>query len=157
MKLVNIMGPCDVLPILRATDKEGAIAEICSYIARAHPEIRGLNACSVLLSREQLGSTGIGEGVAIPHGKLDTIEHLVACLARSLEGVPFNALDGERVKLFFVLLAPGGEAGLHLKALARVAKLMRGKLLRKQLMEAADADVMYGILINENIRYQNQE
>ena len=149
MKLIEFLAPHDVLANLRADDKETALTQMCAFISRVHPEVSE-NASSVLLHREQLGSTGIGGAIAIPHGKLDSIEKLIACVARSQAGIPFDAMDGAPVKLLFVLLAPRKEAGLHLKALARIAKLMRQHGLHDKLMSARDAAEMYRILTEED-------
>jgi len=93
----------------------------------------------VLVARETLGSTGIGDGVAIPHGKLGNINELVLAFGRSRKGVDFDSLDGEPAHLFFLLLAPEDAPGDHLKALARVSRLMKNRELRETLMGAGSA------------------
>ena len=126
------------------------IKEICAFLVQQHHEIEDCHIEEILLERERLGSTGIGEGVAIPHGKLKGIKSLIACLARSKQGVPFDAQDGNVVSLFFVLLAPEGSAGNHLKALARVARLMHNDTFRQQLLAARDAVEIFDIVARED-------
>ena len=100
-----------------------------------------------LAQRERLASTGIGEQVAIPHGKLDQLDTMVAGLARSRAGVDFGAIDGQATRLFFVIVAPGNANGLHLRALARVARLCRNNTFRTRLLEAEVPSEMYDVLL----------
>ena len=152
MKIAEFLSAGLVLDNLAATDKAGAIAELCAAIARAH----GLDAGKlgeVLLEREKLGSTGIGEGVAIPHGKLPGAPGLLAAFARSVPGVEFQAIDGKPTHLFFALFAPENSAGLHLKALARISRLFRNAALRKAILEAPDAKAIYALIAEEDAKY----
>ena len=108
----------------------------------------------ILLKRESLGSTGIGQGVAIPHGKADFVTKLVAAFGVSRGGVNFDSLDGERVHLFFLLVAPEDSAGPHLKALARISRLLKDKHFRDSLRVAKDARHLVNIIYDEDDRHQ---
>ena len=105
-----------------------------------------------LLKRESLGSTGIGQGVAIPHGKYDGVKNLVAAFGVCHNGVPFDALDGEPVYLFFLLVAPEDSAGPHLKALARISRLLKDKHFRDCLRNAKDEQMLVRIIREEDER-----
>ena len=105
-----------------------------------------------LMKRESLGSTGIGQGVAIPHGKSDCVTRLVAAFGVSRAGVPFDALDGEPVSLFFLLVAPEDSAGPHLKALARISRLLKDKHFRDTLRAAKDEKALVKIIRDEDER-----
>ena len=106
----------------------------------------------ILLKRESLGSTGIGQGVAIPHGKSDCVSKLIGAFGVSRTGVNFDSLDGEPVTLFFLLVAPEDSAGPHLKALARISRLLKDKHLRESLRAARDEKLLYKILRDEDER-----
>ena len=152
MKIAEFLREDLILPDLQATDKAGVLRELCAPLARAH----GLEAgrlTEVLLEREKLGSTGVGEGVAIPHGKLPGLKQVVAAFGRSLEGVDFQSLDGKPTHLFFLLAAPEDSAGAHLKALARISRLLKDDAFRARLMKAADAHELYAAIRDEDARY----
>jgi nitrogen PTS system EIIA component len=99
----------------------------------------------ILLERESLGSTGIGEGMAIPHGRSKEVKKILASFGRSLPGLDFQSLDGKPTHLFFLLIAPENSAGIHLKALAQISRLMKDQAFRKRLMEANSPDEVYSI------------
>ena len=107
----------------------------------------------VLVDREQLASTAIGEGVAIPHGKLPTVGEIVACLGRAPGGVDFDSMDGQPTFLFFVLVAPENSTGAHLKALARISRVFKDADFRRRLLAADDADAMYRVIAEEDAKY----
>lgn len=151
MKLVEILTADMVLPELGSDSKDDAIREMCTFIAKQ----RGLKADEIvrtLLERERLGSTGIGEGVAIPHGKLAGLDKLVALFAKSAHGIDFTAIDNQPSHLFFVLLAPHNSAGLHLKALARISRLLKSQDFRERLLHADSSDLIYSIISDEDAR-----
>jgi PTS system nitrogen regulatory IIA component len=100
----------------------------------------------VLIERERLGSTGIGDGIAIPHGKLANLDELLLSFGRSVSGVDFDSLDGKPAHLFFLVVAPENSAGTHLKALARISRLLKSNVVRRELMEAKDAGGIYRII-----------
>jgi nitrogen PTS system EIIA component len=152
MKLIEILSPQMVLGELDATDKEGAIRQMCAHIAKHKPGLKVEDMVRTLIEREKLGSTGIGEGVAIPHGKLNGIDTLIACFAKSTSGIDFNAIDNQPSHLFFVLLAPNNSAGLHLKALARISRLLKSQEFRDRLLRAHDAESLFKIIADEDAR-----
>ena len=100
----------------------------------------------VLIERERLGSTGIGDGIAIPHGKLNNLDKLLLSFGRSLAGVDFDSLDGKPAHLFFLVVAPENSAGAHLKTLARISRLLKSNAVRRDLMEAKDTQAIYSII-----------
>ena len=106
----------------------------------------------VLMARESLGSTAIGQGVAIPHGKCEYVDKLIGCLAVSKQGIDFNSLDGEPSHIFFLLLAPVDSAGPHLKALAKISKLLKDKYIRDSLKSAKDEQTILDIIKQEDER-----
>jgi PTS system nitrogen regulatory IIA component len=104
----------------------------------------------VLLEREKLGSTGIGDGIAIPHGKLAGLDNLIISFGRSREGVGFDSLDGNPVYIFFLLMAPENSAGQHLKALAKISRMLKDRDFRKGLTEAESSEEMYNLIIEKD-------
>ncbi|HWP35278.1 MAG TPA: PTS sugar transporter subunit IIA, partial [Thermodesulfobacteriota bacterium] len=118
----------------------------------ADPAIEPARLLGALLERERIGSTGVGEGVAIPHAKLAGVRRLVGAFARSRGGIEFGAVDGRPCRLFFLLVAPEDAASDHLRALARVAKLMRDPEVRRRLLEARDQEALYTLLAEEDDR-----
>jgi nitrogen PTS system EIIA component len=129
------------------------IDEMASTVARHHPEIEHGKLVHALEDRERLNSTALGEGVAIPHGKLPGLKRVVAAFGRSIGGVDFQSLDGKPTHLFFLLVAPEDSAGAHLKALARISRLLKDAAFRARLMEAADAHQLYQTIRDEDARY----
>ena len=104
----------------------------------------------VLMAREALGSTAIGQGIAIPHGKTDCVKKLVGCLAVSKKGINFDSLDGEPAHIFFMLIAPIDSAGPHLKALAKISRLLKDKYFRESLRQAKDDKAILKIITQED-------
>src|SRR5437660_5694291 len=152
MKIAEFLRQDLILPDLQATDKAGVLRELCAPIARAH----GLDAgklTEVLLEREKLGSTGVGEGVAIPHGKLPGLPGLLAAFGRSKKGVDFAAIDGKPTYLFFVLFAPENSAGIHLKALARISRLFKSPPFRESIQSAGGPADVYRLVSTEDAKY----
>src|SRR5216684_7481689 len=149
MKIAEFLREDLILPDLQATDKAGVLRELCTPLARAHGLDPG-RLTETLLEREKLGSTGIGEGVAIPHGKLPGIPGLIAAFARSKAGVDFASIDGKPTYLFFVLFAPDNSAGLHLKALARISRLFKQPQFRQSILQAPDAAAIFRIISEED-------
>ena len=107
----------------------------------------------MLAERERLGSTAIGDGIAIPHGKIRGVNRIVGVFGRHSKGVDFDSLDGNPTHLFFVLVAPEESTSLHLKALARVSRLFRDGSFRERLEAAASAEDLYGFIVEEDSRY----
>lgn len=106
----------------------------------------------VLIAREALGSTAIGQGIAIPHAKSDCVKKMVGCLGVSKSGINFDSLDGEPAHIFFLLIAPADSAGPHLKALARISRLLKDKFIRESLKSVKDEKVLLQIVQQEDIR-----
>jgi PTS system nitrogen regulatory IIA component len=148
MRLTSIMSEELVLPDVRSTAKEGLLSEVVDCLAESKPEIDREEALRVLLARERLGSTAVGRGFAVPHAKLRSLDGMVACFARSSDGVDFASLDGQPAHLFLALLAPEGAAGLHLKALARASRLFKNATLREQLMVESSRVGLWEIIRN---------
>ncbi len=145
MKILEILDRRFIVPNLSARGKEGVLRELVRVVARVESQVDEERMVEILLERENLGSTGIGEGVAIPHGKSKTVKRLLASFGRSVPGTDFQSMDGKPTHLFFLLVAPEDSAGIHLKALARISRLMKDASFRKRLMEAETGDEMYGI------------
>jgi PTS system nitrogen regulatory IIA component len=156
MKIVDFVGPELIVPQLSAHEKSAVIRELADHLA-AH--VKGTQKIDrevlgkVLLERERLASTAIGEGVAIPHGKLDAVGKLVAVVGRAPEGVDFDSMDGRPTHLFFVLVAPENSTGVHLKALARISRLFKDPEFRTRLMQAKDAQEIFRVIADEDAKY----
>jgi nitrogen PTS system EIIA component len=145
MPLLEFLTHEAVVRHLRATSKKAALHEIAAHAAR----LTGLDERVIfetLLQRERLGSTGIGEGIAIPHGKLRGLSHMFGLAARLDKPIEFEALDGQPVDIVFLLLAPEGAGADHLKALARVARAFREPGAAERIRKARDADALYAVL-----------
>jgi PTS system nitrogen regulatory IIA component len=145
MPLLDFLDPQAVLPALRVSGKKPVLQEMSSQAAR----LTGLAENAIyeaLLQRERLGSTGIGEGVAIPHGKLPGLTRIFGLMARLEKPIDFEALDGQPVDVLFLLLAPEGAGADHLKALARVARVLREPGLIERVRATRDAAALYAIM-----------
>lgn len=153
MKIVDLIRRDMVVPALQATEKRGILEELAYSMAARHPRIDRATLARVLIEREQLASTAIGEGVAIPHGKLSTVGEIVACLGRAPTGVDFDSMDGQPTYLFFVLVAPESSTGAHLKALARISRVFKDPEFRRRLLAASDAESMYHVVADEDAKY----
>jgi PTS system nitrogen regulatory IIA component len=145
MPLSELLSPEAVLPALRVQSKKQALQEISAAAARLTGIDEG-EIFSTLLQRERLGSTGIGEGIAIPHGKLASMGRLIGLVARLERPIDFEAIDGQPVDLLFLLLAPEGAGADHLKALARIARALRQPGLVEQARAARDGSALYAVL-----------
>ena len=152
MRIQDILPPGAVVDGLLAETKEGVLRELSEAICRRLPTLSPDRLTAILMEREGLGSTGIGEGVAIPHGKISGIDRLVAVFGRSREGVQFASLDGKPARLFFLILAPENSAGLHLKALARISRLLKDPRFRGRLLSAEGAEGLSQVLREEDER-----
>ena len=139
-----------IIPELKATDKKGVLEELAEPIVNHDASLDKGALVKILLERERLGSTGIGDGVAIPHGKSDGIRQPVISFGRSLAGLDFDSMDGEPAYLFFLLLAPENTASIHLKALARIARILKNSTFRKVLMEATTTQEIYRAIIQDD-------
>src|SRR5215510_11305688 len=153
MKIADILAEPLVVGALKGRAKDEVIEELASVVAEHHPEIDHGRLVAALEDRERLNSTALGEGVAIPHGKLAGVKRVVAAFGRSPGGVDFSSLDGKPTHLFFLLVAPEDSAGAHLKALARISRLLKDEAFRNRLMAAPDAAELYKIIREEDARY----
>src|SRR5580698_8023059 len=145
MTLTDLVAPAAVIPALKVNNKKQAIQELAARAA----ELTGQSEraiLEILLQREKLGSTAVGNGVAIPHGKLPKLGRLFGLFARLERAIDFEALDGQPVDLIFLLLAPEGAGADHLKALARVARLLREPAVAHKLRASHDAESLYAVL-----------
>ncbi len=153
MKVVDFLRPELVLSELRATTKSQVLVELSQLLAKHQPGVNPEDLQKVLEERELLASTGIGDGIAIPHGKLDAVGQLLGVLGRSRPGIEFDSIDGKPTHLIFMLVAPASSTGVHLKALARLSRLCREPQLRQRLKDAPDAAAMYRVIADEDARY----
>ncbi len=135
---------------MQARSKTEALAELASLVTKGSRDLNKSQICDVLQQREKQGSTGIGDGVAIPHGKIGDLEELILAFGRSKNGVPFDSIDGKPVHLFFLLLAPENCTGQHLKALAKVSKMLKTGNFRKKLTDAKSNSDLYNIIIEQD-------
>ena len=145
MPITDLAAPNAIIPALKVNGKKQALQEISVKAA----ELTGQNErtiLEILLQREKLGSTAVGGGVAIPHGKLAKLSKVFGLFARLERAVDFEALDGQPVDLIFLLLAPEGAGADHLKALARVARLLRDPEVARKLRDSRDAEAIYAVL-----------
>ncbi|HMB14848.1 MAG TPA: PTS sugar transporter subunit IIA [Pelovirga sp.] len=147
MKISELLNPQAIISELSATDKKEVLAELTDTLLTQVPELERSRVLEVLHEREKLGSTGIGDGVAIPHGKIADLPSLQLVFARSSKGIDFESMDGQLAQLFFLLIAPEGAVGVHLKTLARISKLLKDIHVRKQLLAADDAAAIYQIIL----------
>jgi PTS system nitrogen regulatory IIA component len=149
MPLSDLVAPNAIIPALKVNGKKQALQEIAAKAA----DLSGINERTIfetLLQREKLGSTGVGNGIAIPHGKLPKLNALFGLFARLERPIDFEALDGQPVDLVFLLLAPEGAGADHLRALARVARLLRDPDVARKLRDSRDAEALYAVLAMSN-------
>lgn len=145
MDIEDLISPASIVANLRVTSKKQALQELAKRAA----EMTGLHERTifeVLLERERLGTTGVGNGIAIPHGKLPELKRLYGLFARLETPIDFDAIDEQPVDLIFLLLAPEAAGADHLKALARVSRLLRDRSVCEKLRGAQQADAIYALL-----------
>lgn len=153
MRVVDFLQPEAVVANLGATTKPAVLAELSERMARVVPGVDASNLRRILEERELLASTAIGDGIAIPHGKLDSVGHLVGVLGRAVDGIEFESIDGKPTHLVFMLVAPASSTGVHLKALARLSRLFRDPDFRQRLLAAPDGASMYRVIAEEDAKY----
>ena len=149
MKISELLDPQAIVADLQARDKDRALAELSEALIAGEPSLNRDEVMAVLQEREKLGSTGIGDGVAIPHGKLAGIPELMLAFGRSRAGVDFESMDGQPAHLFFLLVAPEESVGVHLKTLARISKLLKDVAVRQKLLDATDSEAIYQVILDE--------
>ena len=149
MKILEVMKKEAILDDLKSQNKKGLLKEL--VIPLAH--ISGINEedlARVLMERERLGSTGIGGGIGIPHGKIKDLETLVVGFGLSRKGIDFESIDGQPTHIFFVLITPENSTGLHLKLLARISRILKNGHFKERLMNAADREEIFDIIKEED-------
>jgi PTS system nitrogen regulatory IIA component len=149
MQILDFLSVDCIKLAVESKNKKDAIKELVEVLFKSGKVKDKKKMIQTLMEREELGSTGIGQGIAIPHGKSDTVSDLAAAFGVSTEGVTFDSLDGEPVNIFFLLVAPEGAAGAHLKALARISSLLKDKYFRKSLLAAQSAEEVIKIIQEE--------
>ncbi|MCJ7687453.1 MAG: PTS sugar transporter subunit IIA [Desulfobacteraceae bacterium] len=150
MKLSDIIEIDNIVPELKAKDKKGVLGELAEVISAHDPSIDKGLIVKVLVEREHLGSTGIGDGVAIPHGKLSCVRHPIISFGRSKEGLDFDSMDGQPAYLFFLLLAPENSSSVHLQVLTKIARILKNSSFRKELMRAQTKEELYQTIIQSD-------
>ena len=146
MQISDLLTPEKIIPDLKATSKKQALQELASYAA-AQLNMEDRASLDVILERERLGSTGFGNGVAVPHGKLVRLKKLYLLFARLSTPIPFDAADGKPVDLMFLLLTPENAGGDHLNALAKVSRLLRDERMCTLLRGSEDAETIYSAVL----------
>jgi nitrogen PTS system EIIA component len=149
MKIVDLLDSSAIVANLSATEKNAVLAELAAAAIKGESSLEQGMVVQVLQERERLGSTGIGDGVAIPHGKLKKLDQLLLSFGRSPKGVDFDSLDGKPAQLFFLLLAPEEAVGVHLKTLARISKLLKSAATRQKLLTADSGEDIFRIISEE--------
>ncbi len=152
MKIMDILVRDALIMNLGVRSKRDVLMEMSSALAKVEPQIEADRLLEVLLEREALQSTGIGEGVAIPHGKLGGLDRLVATFARSHEGIDFDSIDGQRTHHFFLLVVPEHSGGQYLKALARISRFFRDAAFRQRLAEVETLEEVIGTIEQEDAK-----
>ena len=152
MKITDFLSRETIVPALASRDKNAALEEMAEYSGATH-HLDKSKVLKVLLERERISTTAIGEGVAIPHGKLNGVERVVGVFARSPDGIDFASLDGAPTHLFFVLVAPENAAADHLKALARISRLLKDEAFRRRLMAGQSSQELYTIILEEDEKF----
>lgn len=153
MRIVDLMSEALVLPEIRGAARDETLSELVDHLVEYAPqELKRDLVYGRLLERERLASTAVGRAIAIPHAKIPEIETVLACFGRSRAGVDFGSRDGAPTHLFLTILAPEGNAGLHLKALARASRLLMDTEFRSRMLELPDASALWKALIEQDER-----
>jgi PTS system nitrogen regulatory IIA component len=153
MKIINLLNPRCILPDLQANTKRGVLEELAAVLVSGQKEVKLQNVVEVLLERERLGSTGIGDNIAIPHGKLPQLSQMLLAFGRSIKGVDFDSMDGKASHLFFLLLAPTNAAGLHLKALAKISRMLMSQTFRDSLRMSGGAEDILRLIAEKDAEF----
>ncbi|NTV43757.1 MAG: PTS sugar transporter subunit IIA [Syntrophobacteraceae bacterium] len=150
MKILDILSETSIISELKGTTKKAVLEELIDAIRVQNPQLDRDRLMSVLLERERLGSTGIGDGIAIPHGKIKDLNQLVLSFGKSSHGVDFESMDGRPVHLFFLLVAPETSSGIHLRALAKIARLLKNNTIRKRLGSVKSPSEIFAVIQQED-------
>ena len=150
MKIMDFLSQDAIIVDLKSTDKKSAIIELVEILKDTKKVKKTDEIINVISEREKLGSTGIGQGIAIPHGKIDVLQKQIGVLGISHKGIEFNSLDGEPVHIIFLLVGPVEVAGQHLKALSRISRLFKDKFLRQAIRESVTPEEIVKIIQQED-------
>ena len=153
MKISDILKKEHVIKELNSCDKKNVLDELSSFLEDEEEITNKESLLAALIEREKLGSTGIGENVAIPHAKISDIDKIITVFGRSKNGVEFESLDQKPVNFIFLVLAPENSTGQHLKALARISRLFKNISLRESILKANEVDQIYSILVDEDSKF----
>ena len=151
MKITDFLQPTSIITDLASSNAEGVLSELCHPIA-ATTGVETQVLITALLAREQLGSTGVGDGLAIPHARVDALRELVASFGLSRAGIDFKAIDSKPTTFFFVLFAPPGVHGGHLNALARISRIFKTPAFRDSLLQARGGEKIYQLIKTEDAK-----
>ncbi len=149
MKILDVLKKESIISNLKSRDKKGILEELVAPIALI-TEINNKDFVRVLMDREKLGSTGIGGGIGIPHGKLKQLESLALGFGLSRKGVDFESMDNLPTHIFFLLVTPENSTGLHLKMLARISKILKHDNFKEKLLNATSSDEIFSIIKEED-------
>jgi nitrogen PTS system EIIA component len=145
MKILDVLTPETIVIDLKSKDKKGILEELAAPVAAA-ADIQAADLVKVLLEREKLGSTGIGGGIGIPHGKLKELSELILAFGLSRQGVDFESMDGRPTFIFFLLITPENSTGLHLKLLARISRLLKNEPFKEKLLQSRSVDEVIAVI-----------
>ncbi len=150
MKIVDILHADCIIPELHSQNKEEVLEELTTALLKYKGNLNKEALVEVLLVRERLGSTGIGDGIAIPFGKIRDLDELILLFGRSARGVEFDSMDGQPTHLFFLLMAPENSTGIHLRALAKITRLLTSAHFRQRLMESGTREEIFQVIREED-------
>ena len=153
MKISDILKKEHIIKELDSRDKKNVLDELSSFLENEGEITNKENLLAALIGREKLGSTGIGENVAIPHAKISEIDKIITVFGRSKNGVEFESLDQKPVNFIFLVIAPENSTSQHLKALARISRLFKNPSLRESVLRTNEADQIYSILVDEDSKF----
>jgi len=153
MKITDILKKEHIIDNLVSTDKASTLEELSSFLKNRGLVSNKETLLNALMGRELLGSTGIGENVAIPHAKISEIDQIITMFGRSIKGIEFDSLDKKPVHFIYLVLAPMNSAGQHLKVLARISRLLKNKPLRESIISATETNQIYSIIADEDSKY----
>jgi len=150
MKIVDILHADCIIPELHSQNKEEVLEELTTALLKYKGNLNKEVLVEVLLERERLGSTGIGDGIAIPFGKIRDLDELILLFGRSTRGVEFDSMDGQPTHLFFLLMVPENSTGIHLRALAEITRLLKNAHFRQRLMESGTREEIFRVIREED-------
>ena len=153
MRILDFLRSDCIIGSMQASSKDEALSELLAPILAANPHLDKKQILQTILDREKLGSTGLGDGVAIPHGKFEGLDRLAASFGRSQKGIDFSSMDNKPAYLFFMLIAPKDCAGDHLKALARISRIFKDPLLTNNLRQAEDSNEIFRLLEESDLKF----